>query len=134
MIDIDWVDEIRSYQALDESVPDERLEKFASLACEQAKALLGAEAYETLHTAEDTRFKFAVSALSICALLKSSRMINEGSSIHDVTAFGTGEIRPSEISEILRLAENWEQAGLETLRQLRNEAEAEGVTLSWIDI
>lgn len=131
---INWVVEIRSYQALDGSVPDERLEKFASLARERAKAVMGAEAYETLLSAQDTRFKFAVCALSISALLKSSRMINEGSSIHDVTAFGTGEIRPSEISEILRLAENWEQAGLDTLRQLRSEAEAEGVTLSWIDI
>lgn len=131
---INWVDEIRSFQAVEDSVPDERIEKFAVLSCARAEAYLGGEVYGSLLAAQDTRLKFGVAALSIAALLKGSRMINEGSSIHDVNAFGTGEIRASEISEILRLAENWEQAGLDALKQLRNEAKAEARTLSWIDI
>ena len=58
-------------------------------------------------------------------------MINEGSSIHDVNAFGSGEIRSSEISEILRLSRNWEDAAISTLTQLRSEIPSE---LGWVDI
>lgn len=126
-----WAEIIRSYQAVDPSIPDSRIELFASLSCDRARAYLGTTAFTSLLDAQDARLIYSVAAFTIADLLKSSRMINEGSSIHDVNAFGSGEIRSSEISEILRLSRNWEDAANSTLTQLRSEIPSE---LGWVDI
>ncbi len=126
-----WAETVRSYQAVDPSIPDSRIELFASLSCDRARAYLGTTAFTSLLDAQDARLIYSVAAFTIADLLKSSRMINEGSSIHDVNAFGSGEIRSSEISEILRLSRNWEDAAISTLTQLRSEIPSE---LGWVDI
>lgn len=126
-----WAETVRSYQAVDPSIPDSRIELFASLSCDRARAYLGTTAFTSLLDAQDARLIYSVAAFTIADLLKSSRMINEGSSIHDVNAFGSGEIRASEISEILRLSRNWEDAAISTLTQLRSEIPSE---LGWVDI
>lgn len=126
-----WAEIIRSYQAVDPSIPDSRIELFASLSCDRARAYLGTTAFTSLLDAQDARLIYSVAAFTIADLLKSSRMINEGSSIHDVNAFGSGEISSSEISEILRLSRNWEDAAISTLAQLRSEIPSE---LGWVDI
>ena len=126
-----WAETVRSYQAVDPSIPDSRIELFASLSCDRARAYLGTTAFTSLLDAQDALLIYSVAAFTIADLLKSSRMINEGSSIHDVNAFGSGEIRASEISEILRLSRNWEDAAISTLTQLRSEIPSE---LGWVDI
>ncbi len=128
---MNWPETIRSYQAVDPAIPDARLELYASLSCDRARAILGTTAFTSLLDAQDARLIYAIAAFSIADLLKSSRMINEGSSIHDVNAFGAGEIRSSEISEILRLAKNWEDAATSTLARLRAEIPSD---LNWVDI
>lgn len=128
---MNWAETIRSYQAVDPAIPDSRIELFASLSCDRARAYLGTTAFTSLLDAQDARLIYSVAAFTIADLLKSSRMINEGSSIHDVNAFGSGEIRSSEISEILRLSRNWEDAAISTLTQLRSEIPSE---LGWVDI
>lgn len=128
---MNWAEIIRSYQAIDPGLPDSRLELFASLSSEKARAILGTTVFTSLLEAQDARLTYAIAAFSIADLLKSSRMINEGSSIHDVNAFGNGEIRSSEISEILRLSRNWEEAAYSTLKQLRAEIPSE---MTWVDI
>lgn len=128
---LDWIVEIRKLQALDAAIPDERITAVAGIAAEQARAILGAESYDQLLGAQDIRLVYAIAAQSISMLLKSSRSISEGSSIHDVTGWGQGEIRSSEISEIIRLSRDWAEAAKTTLNQLRSEIPAE---MSWVDI
>ena len=127
-------DHILSYQAIDPAIPEERISKFADLSCEKAKSVLGENAYSQLFSAQDTRLFFAISAFAISMILKSSRMINEGSSIHDVQTFGSSDVRSSEIAEIIRLANDWETQAKDTLNQLRNELANHRATISWIDI
>lgn len=126
----EWSAKIREYQALDKDIPDTRINVFAELAVQTAQGILGEGVYGELWARKDKRLEFAVCALAISDLLKSSRQVNEGSSIHDVQGWGAGEIRASEISEILRLSRSWEERAHSALSQLRNETSL----FAWIDI
>lgn len=125
-----WSAKVREYQALDKDIPDTRINVFAELGVQTARGILGESVYDELWARKDKRLEFAVCALAISDLLKSSRQVNEGSSIHEVQGWGEGEIRASEISEILRLAKSWEERANSALSQLRGEVSA----FAWIDV
>ncbi|MFA7542759.1 MAG: hypothetical protein WCY84_00155 [Candidatus Cloacimonadaceae bacterium] len=126
-----WASKVREYQAMEADIPESRITAFALLGVDTVRGILGASVYDDLWAAKDKRLEFAVCALAISDLLKSSRQVNEGSSIHDVQGWGTGEIRSSEISEILRLSKSWEERAHNALAQLKRDYSG---FAGWIDL
>lgn len=124
-----WAEKVRSLQKLDQTIPDERIEKLAEISADYAEKYLGEDNYAELST--DRRLEYAICALTISKVITSSREINESSSIHRTTGFGEGEIYPSEISEMLNLAKYWQNEAEKTLAELRREIKSE---FGWIDI
>ncbi len=124
-----WVPKVKALQSVAADIPDARIELIAEVCDADVKGMLGLEAYEGFSS--DKRLEYAICAFAIAKLIVSSRGINEGSSIHSSTGWGEGEIHPSEVSEMVKLAKHWENQGNLTINQLKTEIPAE---IGWVDI
>lgn len=124
-----WADKIKALQSLDSNIPDTRIETVAEVCEAIVIKFLGSEAYSEL--AGDVRLEYAVCALSISKIVMSSRIVGEGSSVHESSSWGEGEIRPSEVSEMIKLSKHWDAEAQKTLNSLKAEIPAE---IGWVDI
>jgi hypothetical protein len=124
-----WAEKIRVLQSLDGDIPDERIEALADVTEAEVESFLGSDNYDQL--SGDKRLDYAICALTIGKVILTSRKVNEGSSLHRTSGWGEGNIYPSEINDLTRMAKEWEKRGNETLNQLKAEIPAE---IGWIDI
>lgn len=135
---ISWINNVHALLTL-EDTPDERIIALVPAGIMDAALILGSTLATDLETAEDPTWSAAVSHFLAARLIISSRTLLFGQGFPDSNALGTqwgeGSERPSELTELRAMANNFKQHALKLCSSiLAAQTTSDDTPAGWYDI